>query len=129
MDPAAKRIGRLRALVAGMLGVAAVAVGVGAYVGVTTSQRNTAVDRFKGKVETALSKLDANFKNMDDVMRLMAQMYTDLKVDWPSAALPNFYTSAPLAKNIGEAENIALVTLVQPEDVSRYVNVLNYDIQ
>ncbi|KAJ1413711.1 hypothetical protein B484DRAFT_169190 [Ochromonadaceae sp. CCMP2298] len=120
MDPVAKRIGRLRALVAVMLIGAAVIVGVSAYVGGTMAERNTAVDKFKGKVELAVSKLDANFKNMDDVMRLMAQMYTDLKVDWPTAALPNFYSSAPLAKNIGKAENIALVTLVKPEDVSRY---------
>jgi hypothetical protein len=74
MDPVSKRIVRLRTLVAIMLAVAAVAVGLGSYLGLSFSERNAAEYRFTSTVEAAISKLDDNFKKMEYSMSLMAQV-------------------------------------------------------
>ncbi|KAJ1382724.1 hypothetical protein B484DRAFT_411372, partial [Ochromonadaceae sp. CCMP2298] len=121
MIPVAKRISRLRALAGVLLVVAAVAVGVGSYIGVSFQERDDAVSRFQSRVEAGVAKLDDNYRKMDDVMRLLAQSYTALHPslsDWPNVALPNFYTSAPLARGIGGSDNVALVTLVKPADLA-----------
>jgi hypothetical protein len=118
----ARRVGRLRALVAAALVVAAVAVGVGSYLGLSHTERNSTVTKFTSIVNAGVSKLDDNFQKMDQSLRLMAQMYVDHSTlaDWPAVVLPNFYTSAPLAKEISEADSITFAARVKPEDVKRY---------
>ncbi|KAJ1429854.1 hypothetical protein B484DRAFT_430787, partial [Ochromonadaceae sp. CCMP2298] len=93
-------------------------------------ERSHAVYRFKDRVEAAVSKLDRDFKNMDDGMRLMAQLYEEkfTLADWPLAALPGFYTnSGPLLREIAGSDSIAFLPLVKPEDLSRYeAFIFNY---
>jgi hypothetical protein len=130
VDPEAKRIGRLRALVSVMLGLAAVAVGVGSFLGVSYTESQTAQIRFDSIVASAANKLDDNVKNYDISLKLMAKMAVELHpdvADWPTAILPNFYNSAPLAMELAGSETIALAINVKPEDVSRYETfIFNY---
>jgi hypothetical protein len=122
MDPAAKRISRLRTLVA-VMGVAAVVVGVGSYLGVSSTESNEAKNRFTSIVEAAVDKLEDNVKNYDLALRLLAQTYVEMHptlADWPTAVLPNFYNSAQLVKEIAGADMVGFAVHVKPEDVSRY---------
>ncbi|KAJ1427491.1 hypothetical protein B484DRAFT_75574 [Ochromonadaceae sp. CCMP2298] len=124
MDPVAKRISGLRSLVAVMLGVAAGIVGVVSYMGLSLIEGSSAKYRFTSTVEAAVSKLDEDFKNMDNGIRLLAQTYVEKNPslsDWPTVALPNYYTdSGTLTKDISGADTIAFVPLVKPDDLSRY---------
>jgi len=80
--------------------------------------------RFTSTVEAAVSKLDEDFKNMDNGIRLLAQTYVEKNPslsDWPTVALPNFYTdSGPLMKELAGADTVAFLPLVKPDDLSRY---------
>ncbi|KAJ1395679.1 hypothetical protein B484DRAFT_407544, partial [Ochromonadaceae sp. CCMP2298] len=119
-NPVAKRVSRLRTLVSFLLVVAAVAVGVGSYMGVRFQERHNAVSRFKSRVKAAEAKLDANLKNMDNVMILIAQNSQISGANWPIVALPDFYEAMPLVRDIGGSDNVALVTHVKPADLASY---------
>jgi hypothetical protein len=123
MDPVAKRISGLRTMVAVMLGVAAGIVGVVSYMGLSHIESSSAKYRFTSTVEAAVSKLDEDFKNMDNGIRMLAQTYLEENptlAEWPTAPLPNFYTdSGPLTNDISGADTIALVPLVKLEDLSQ----------
>jgi hypothetical protein len=130
MDPVVKRIRGLRALVTVMLVSAAVIVGVGLFFQASYKERHTAVNRFASIVKFATLKLDANFKNMNNALSLLAHTYTDAHpslADRPAVVLPSFYTSAPLAREIGGSHNVAFFTLVKPIDAPSYESfIFNY---
>ncbi|KAJ1402756.1 hypothetical protein B484DRAFT_437545, partial [Ochromonadaceae sp. CCMP2298] len=123
MDPVAKRIGRLRALVGVMLTAAALFVGFVTYIKLSHTESSSAKDRFASIVEAAASKLDHNFLKMDDALRLLAQAYAESNPslsDWPTAVLPSFRNSARLVRQIAGADTIAFAPLVKLQDLSRY---------
>ncbi|KAJ1435288.1 hypothetical protein B484DRAFT_271988 [Ochromonadaceae sp. CCMP2298] len=130
VDPVAKRIGRLRALVAGTLGLAAVIVGVGSYLGVDYVERSSAKDHFTSIVEAAVTKLDDNFKKIDTALILLSQAYASrypALADWPTAVMPNFYSETPLVMEIAGADTIGFAVRVKPEDLVRYESfIFNY---
>ncbi|KAJ1384147.1 hypothetical protein B484DRAFT_410897, partial [Ochromonadaceae sp. CCMP2298] len=94
------------------------AVGVGSYIGVSYTERSSALSQFQSTVDAAVTKLDDNFYKMDTGLRLMAQAYVELHptlADWPNAVLPNFQTSAMLANEIGGCDRVGLAVNVKPE--------------
>ncbi|KAJ1417051.1 hypothetical protein B484DRAFT_422080, partial [Ochromonadaceae sp. CCMP2298] len=115
MDPVTKRISGLRTLVAVMLGVAAVAVGVGSYIGVSYTERSSAVSQFRSTVDAAVAKLDDNFYRY----KMYVQLHPTL-ADWPNAVLPNFQTSAMLANEIGGCDRVGFAVSVKPELLPDY---------
>jgi hypothetical protein len=122
MDPVAKRIGRLRALMGVMLTAAALVVGFVTYIKLSHNESSSTKDRFASIVEAAASKLDHNFLKMDDALRLLAQAYAESNPslsDWPTAVLPSFRNSARLVRQIAGADTIAFAPLVKPQDLSR----------
>jgi hypothetical protein len=57
-------------------------------------------------------------------------MYVELHPtlsEWPAVILPNFYTSAPLAREISGSDIVSFIPRVKPQDVSRYEDFMfNY---
>ncbi|KAJ1406156.1 hypothetical protein B484DRAFT_404234, partial [Ochromonadaceae sp. CCMP2298] len=130
MDPDAKRIGRLRALVAVVLVAAAVIVGVVSYLGVDYTERRALQYQFNSTVDAAISNLKGNFRSMDTALSELARTYVDLNPtleDWPNAELSNFQTYGRIANKIGGFGSVALTVRVKPAEVSSFeAFMINY---
>ncbi|KAJ1397371.1 hypothetical protein B484DRAFT_260189, partial [Ochromonadaceae sp. CCMP2298] len=122
MDPVAKRIGRLRALLFGALTVTAVLYGLVVYYITSTAQQKYAGKEFKYLVSQAGKDIRKSFAQSAKALEYLAERYATTFPDeseWPTVMLPGFIGDAPYLRDTTGFESLLFMPFIRFEDVAR----------
>ncbi|KAJ1416543.1 hypothetical protein B484DRAFT_154615 [Ochromonadaceae sp. CCMP2298] len=122
MDPAAKSIGRLRALLFGAVTVTAVLNGLVVYYGLRNAQQFYAGMEFKSLSTQAGQDIRKSFAQSGEALTYLAERYATTfpnEEDWPLVQLPGFVRDIPYLQASSGFEALLFVPVVKWEDVKR----------